>query len=420
MTINLYTIDQPAPATDAWLISSWDAGQTWLNDWDPTNVTQASDGTVFLTLDKSTTTGDQPYDGAEIQQTDLAQSSGTWTYVSKAPVMADGAIYGMFLYQADWRDDWLEFDFEFVGGNTEEVEVTVHMEDANGGHISTTKTVQLGFDASQVFATYQISVDSDSAEFYINGTQVAQFTAADMADKQWDTGALHSFVDLWATDNVGWAGQWTGTKTLTAQVKDASYSTSTIPTTLTEPTPTEPEPEPEPADPTQGTAGDDVWHGTAGNDTFYGLGGADTLSGYDGNDRLYGGAGDDVLLGGKGADLLLGGAGRDDIDGGVDRMVDLFVFQSAADSAAGSARDIIRGFKSGTDMIDLSGIDVRLDRDGDQEFFYSGKTAQAYSVWSVKSGSDLILRADVTGDSIADLEIQLMKARTLTADDLVL
>jgi beta-glucanase (GH16 family) len=159
MTINTYTIGQSHDPNDSWLLSNWGAGQTLNMDWQADNVTRQSDGTTVLTLDRTGTAAGRPYAGAEIQSSD-ADTSGTWEYIAKAPVMVDGAVFGMFLYQADWRDDWLEFDFEFVGSDTTEVQVTVHMEDPNGQHIAAGKVIELGFDAAKEFAKYTIRPSS--------------------------------------------------------------------------------------------------------------------------------------------------------------------------------------------------------------------------------------------------------------------
>ena len=253
MTINTYTIGQSHDPNNSWLLSNWGAGQTLNMDWQADNVTRQSDGTTVLTLDRTGTAAGRPFAGAEIQSSD-ADTSGTWEYIAKAPVMVDGAVFGMFLYQADWRDDWLEFDFEFVGSDTTEVQVTVHMEDPNGQHIAAGKVIDLGFDAAQEFAKYTISVDHDSAEFYVNGVQVAQFTARDMPDGQWDTGPMKSYVDLWSADSryTDWTGTWTGNNVLTAHVWDASTpggpALTPRPGTSTPPTSPTP-PQPAPVDP---------------------------------------------------------------------------------------------------------------------------------------------------------------------------
>jgi serralysin len=100
-----------------------------------------------------------------------------------------------------------------------------------------------------------------------------------------------------------------------------------------------------------------------------GAGHDDALYGRVGRDLLVGGAGADLLVGGKGADLLLGGPGAD-----------VFLFTAAR--AAGALCDVIgevRGVafegpgSAAGDLIDLSGIDTDLARDGDQAFAFAGK-----------------------------------------------
>ncbi|NJO75495.1 MAG: hypothetical protein HC833_18045 [Leptolyngbyaceae cyanobacterium RM1_406_9] len=86
-----------------------------------------------------------------------------------------------------------------------------------------------------------------------------------------------------------------------------------------------------------GPGGDDIIYGGAGNDRIGGKAGNDRLFGGEGDDRLWGDDGDDLLYGGAGNDVLIGGRGRD-----------TFVL------AAGEGTDLIRDFKVGEDLIDLT------------------------------------------------------------------
>ncbi|HVG46698.1 MAG TPA: family 16 glycosylhydrolase [Rubellimicrobium sp.] len=424
MSFNLYTIDQAAPATDAWLVSTWTMGNSPLNDWSAQSVSKASDGSVTLTLAPAPAGSAEPYMGGEIQQTNLAQSSGSWSYVAKAPTMVDGGVFGMFLYQADYRNDWLEYDFEFVGSDTSKVQITVHQEDPNGGHISSTKIVSLGFDAAQMFATYTINVDADSAEFYVNGNQVAQFSAKDMADGQWDYAPLHSYVDLWATDNVNWAGAWKGDSTLRAQIKDASYTSSTAPPPVTStPTPvvvTQPAPQPAPQpspEPSRNLVGD------SSDNTLTGGASADTLDGRTGRDTLSGLGGTDTLMGGKGNDLLNGGAAKDILTGGADN--DTFRFDSAPhgpdlindfSNKAGnndifhfSASGFGGGLVGGGHALAASQFQVRADnfaQDSDDRFILRTTDKTLWFDVDGKGGVDAVMVADLQSNA------------TVTADDI--
>jgi serralysin len=130
--------------------------------------------------------------------------------------------------------------------------------------------------------------------------------------------------------------------------------------------------------------------------------GKDSLTGSSVANRLEGNAGSDVLNGAGGADFLFGGADAD-----------RFVFKSINDSRPGAA-DMIGDFSmEGGDRIDLSAIDANPFFALDQAFsLYDGIQAPvAGQLWirplSPGSYSDWMVRGEVTGDGIADLEIQV-------------
>lgn len=155
-----------------------------------------------------------------------------------------------------------------------------------------------------------------------------------------------------------------------------------------------------------GGAGHDRLIGGTGNDRLLGAAGNDRLDGGAGNDRLLGGAGNDTLNGGSGKDVLEGGAGRDQLYGGSDTARDIFVFRDFSDSKTGVAsRDQIYDFRQGRDDIDLSGLDADTRRGGNQDFDFSGTSAEANSVWYVKQKDGIVIRADHNGDARADFEI---------------
>jgi len=172
--------------------------------------------------------------------------------------------------------------------------------------------------------------------------------------------------------------------------------------------------------------GNDTLYGNGGNDSIHGGSGSDTVSGGNGNDRIIGGSGDDFLVGGNGADRIVGGSGQDTIEGGLGRDVmfggadsDIFMFVSTADSKVGASHDWIVGFETGVDLIDLSYIDADTTTANQQAFQWS-ETAAAHSVWTVISGSDLLVQADVNGDGIADMEILLRGVSTVQSSDFTL
>ncbi len=90
--------------------------------------------------------------------------------------------------------------------------------------------------------------------------------------------------------------------------------------------------------------------GGSGDDVLVGNAAGNTLTGNAGDDLLLGRDGADTLLGGDGADVLNGGAGKNELTGGAGN--DLFVFEDS------SAKDKIRDFDSGNDMIDLTAFGI--------------------------------------------------------------
>ncbi len=213
-SIRTATLGQKRDA-DTWLISDWNAGQSNVTKWASENVRYDQDGTLELVLE-GPSSGDM-FQGAEIQST-AKSDYGTWSWTAQAPEMVDGAVFGMFLYKADWRNDpWLEYDFEFVGGDTTKVQLNIHMEDPQGRHVSLDdvpgieKIIDLGFDAADAYHEYEITVLETEAVFRIDGVEVGRFDSTDMPGGVWYGGELKSFVDLWAVSagQEGWAGSWT-------------------------------------------------------------------------------------------------------------------------------------------------------------------------------------------------------------------
>ncbi|TNC74893.1 family 16 glycosylhydrolase [Rubellimicrobium roseum] len=610
-SIDLVQIGEPA-TTESWLVSDWAAGQSAIMEWSPDNVVAQADGSVQFALSAAPAGSSHAYCGGEVQSCEAA-STGTWTWTAQAPVMQDGAVFGMFTYRADhFNDPWIEFDFEFVGSDTTQVRLNIHMETATGEHVTLEQgnnwqpvIVDLGFDAALGFHTYEITVTETEAIFLVDGQVVGRFGAADMPHGTWTTGDMNGFANLWCVDPSleGWAGDWAYAGTpLTATMAAIDVRPGDLggfgPVVI---------------DPTiNGDAGDDVLIGTDGDDTLDGQAGNDMLAGDLGNDALLGGEGDDTLkldagndlldggsgrdwilvggseaasidlslttvqntgsgmdtllsienaLGGSGADMLSGsesanillgdggsdtllggggddnlsgGAGADDMDGGagndqvlgddgddtlrldagddtldggagmdwmavtgstaavidlartggqatgygtdtlldlenvsggagadrlygdaadnilkgngggdllhgragadtliagtgkdtihggVDDVRDAFVFTAITDSVVGNNRDVVHDFRSGLDDLDLSGIDGRTTLAGDQAFGFGGTKASAYSVWYAAGRSEVIVRADVSGDRTADVEIRVVGVTSLAVNDLVL
>jgi Ca2+-binding RTX toxin-like protein len=131
-------------------------------------------------------------------------------------------------------------------------------------------------------------------------------------------------------------------------------------------------------------SGNDLLEGGSGVDVMYGGDGDDVVYGGEGDDSgsvnsggtyykagLYGGDGDDALYGGGGDDELTGGLGQDDMYGGTG--ADTFFFSSIDEIGKGSTADLIGDFvRKQDDVIDLSAIDAKEGKNGNQKFKYIG------------------------------------------------
>ncbi|SCZ04710.1 M10 family metallopeptidase [Microvirga guangxiensis] len=156
--------------------------------------------------------------------------------------------------------------------------------------------------------------------------------------------------------------------------------------------------------------------GGSGNDTITGNQGANTLRGNAGNDRLVGRSGDDVLVGGSGNDTLYGDSGADRLYGG--SGADIFRFRAVSDSLS-SARDTIKDFERGVDIIDLRSIDANTNVAGNQAFTFIGRAAFKGAAGELRF-SDGLLSADVNGDAIADMQVNVARLTMLSKSDFYL
>ncbi len=101
----------------------------------------------------------------------------------------------------------------------------------------------------------------------------------------------------------------------------------------------------------QGTEIENVTGLSSSGQTLTGSDSANLILAGSGNDVISGGGGADTIRGGGGDDVVTGGGGGDTIDvgSGADRIV-----YSAAGDSTGPAPDLILGFESGIDKIDLT------------------------------------------------------------------
>ncbi|UWS10019.1 family 16 glycosylhydrolase [Phaeobacter inhibens] len=310
---------------DDWLVSTWNAGQSRDTKWSKDNVQINADGAVELHLTSESGAGERTFAGGEMQS-EAAHETGTWSWTAQAPQMQDGTVFGMFLYQEDYRNDrWLEFDFEFVGANTRQVQLSIHMEAEDGSRVRLADgpagplVVDLGFDAAAGLHTYEIELTGTAAIFRVDGEVLAELSGADMPGGLWYSGAVKSFADLWAVSDNQTA--WAGTPDpdappLVAVIADVSLPGQEqvgTPNFATEQVGTDQ------AEDLFGGDGADLIHGGAGADQLVGNSGADHLYGDKGRDILRGKDGDDFLFGGRGKDRLAGGGGEDVLDGGIGR-----------------------------------------------------------------------------------------------------
>ena len=154
-----------------------------------------------------------------------------------------------------------------------------------------------------------------------------------------------------------------------------------------------------------GDNGNDLLRGGSGSDVVSGGKHDDVLYGQNGNDFLRGASGDDVLIGGNGTDRLKGGFGDDD-----------FVFRKISESKPGNKADIILDFASGEDRIDLRDLTA-----GSLELAIGGAfNGTDAMVITTQSGADLIVKADVDGDSTTDFRLILENTTIIQSGDFLL
>ena len=164
-----------------------------------------------------------------------------------------------------------------------------------------------------------------------------------------------------------------------------------------------------------------VWDG-AGNDTldFSGYGNNQTINlrdgsfsdvgGYQGNvsiarncliENAIGGSGHDVLIGNAADNRLTGGAGADRMRGG--GGADSFVYNHASDSTPANP-DVIMDFTSGTDKIDLRGLERRSNTRFKPVQAFSGRIGDAIVGFNPQTQRHFIA-IDLTGNRTADFVV---------------
>jgi Ca2+-binding RTX toxin-like protein len=165
------------------------------------------------------------------------------------------------------------------------------------------------------------------------------------------------------------------------------------------------------ADQVHGGAGADTLTGGGGYDKIWGEDGNDIINGGDYSDRLSGGAGNDRISGGEGSDVIAPGTGVDTIElwENVKRS-DTIVFAPKDSGRAPGTIDLINGFTSGQDKVDLKAFGhlvfaaIDFKGNGVGSVYYDGH----------------YLRIDADGDRATDIMIEFSWLNKLTASDLIL
>jgi Ca2+-binding RTX toxin-like protein len=159
----------------------------------------------------------------------------------------------------------------------------------------------------------------------------------------------------------------------------------------------------------RGYAGNDVARTGAGNDILYGDEGNDALFGEAGDDRLLGGGGNDQLEGGAGSDVLDGGLGRDKYVLDADGAQDILIFRPGDTGKTFGTADIVTGFESGVDKIDLTAFGKLSFQEGAA---FSGKGGEALFVANT-------LFIDRNGDKRADAVVAFQGLTTLSSSSFI-
>jgi Ca2+-binding RTX toxin-like protein len=165
---------------------------------------------------------------------------------------------------------------------------------------------------------------------------------------------------------------------------------------------------PSPSAPAVGTANSDTYQGTPSDDQVHSGSGSDSLTGDAGRDLLVGGDGDDLLDGGPDADTLFGGADKD-----------TFRYADWSDSAS-HAPDLVVGFQSGVDRIDLSHVDIDPLTPGRQGFRWIGGAQFSGSPGELRRRIIPVdaLDGDVDGDAMPDFTIRLERINRVSPRDI--
>jgi serralysin len=140
-------------------------------------------------------------------------------------------------------------------------------------------------------------------------------------------------------------------------------------------------------------------------------------------ENAIGGSGADTIIGNAANNTIRGGAGVDTLTGG--GGIDTFIFTSGTSSATAGQHDRITDFVSGTDKIDLSGMDAVPSTSGIVDLFNFLATAAFSGVAGVLNyfydgaRGVTVVQGDTNGDRAADFAIDLTGNLSLAYTDFI-
>jgi Ca2+-binding RTX toxin-like protein len=355
MTKPINIVSPSAPATDTgWFAQDFGSpGQNWNMRWDPDLVDENAFGGVNLSAVLNPAGSSHKYGAAEIRSTESFNDAGG-IVLSVSMRFPDfhpsGMVIGAFTFPTiPWTAPGTELDFEVLASG---IQVVAHQYDGLGNRHSTVEHVELGFDPTEGFHTYEMALHDGVAIWAVDGEVVAHMTAADTG-KAFVNGRSTAYLDAWPATGT-WAGRLNDTDLpFEVEFAGADFRSGTLATPdLQAGTPA--------ANTLRGDAGKDQLFGKAGNDILRGSGGDDRLDGGTDSDSLYGDEGADVIEGATHNDQLYGGGGDDTLDGGSesDRLEggagnDTYVLATGGDT-------VLEASGAGTDLV-KAGYSITLD-----------------------------------------------------------
>ena len=148
--------------SSVWQEANWTNGGMFNCGFVPGNIS-FSNSKMIIKLNNTSSFG-KPYSSGEYR------TNNTFTYgkfeTNMMPAKASGTDSSFFLYTNS--PVWDEIDFEFLGKNTNQVQLNYFVNGV-GGH---EKLINLGFDASTAYHKYTIEYGNGYINWYVDGTWV--------------------------------------------------------------------------------------------------------------------------------------------------------------------------------------------------------------------------------------------------------